>query len=256
MRSLSQALVAAGRLLERAGRATLWLAAGVTSRDQLRRGEIHRWSDFYATDERVDSGLMDWEAALADAFIPSGSRVLIIGCGTGRDVIALLRRGCTVTGIDPAAPAIQFCRRALHARQLDAELSVGFAEDHRWPPQFDVVWFSWFSYTLIPMPSRAAALARAVEALAPGGRIILSVFRRPYTERLSVIGRRVGRWVGNDWQVLAGDNVDALPGTTYLRYQHFFADSELEAECRAAGLDIVHAADHDSVLVLQPQRQV
>ena len=252
--TLSRALVTLGHAIERTGRATIWLATAFTSLEQLRRGEMRRWSGFHATDREVDSGLMDWEAALADEYVPSGSRVLVVGCGTGRDVVALARRGCRVAGVDPVSSAVAFARRTLTSLRLEAELLVGFVEDHRWPPHFDVVWFSWFSYSYIPSPSRTQALQRATDALAPGGRIILTAYRYPPTERLSVVGRAVGRWMRNDWHVTPGDDVAVIPGTGYLSYQHLFPEGALEDECRRAGLEVIHAADRDSILVLQRSR--
>ena len=46
-------------------------------------------------------GLMDWERDLFDRFVTPGATVLVIGAGTGRDVIPLVERGCRSPASSP-----------------------------------------------------------------------------------------------------------------------------------------------------------
>lgn len=108
-------------------------------------------------------------AALA-RFGPGGAlRAVDLGCGDGRDVIELLRRGWSVFAIDAEKVAIE----RLKARAdlpAGAQLSTLVArfEDAAWP-EADLVNAS-FSLPLCP-PERFPALWRKIRnSLVPGGR--------------------------------------------------------------------------------------
>jgi SAM-dependent methyltransferase len=240
-------------LFDRLRRACLHIASGITSLEQMRDGVRHRWQDFAVDDDAIDAGLLPWEDAFATRFLRAGSRVLIVGCGTGRDVIALARLGHQVIGIDPAAPAVAAGRRALTRRQLSAELIDGFFEDRDWPAEFDAVSFSSYTYSYIPEASRRiGALRRASAALRPGGHILLNVFLRPDSERLAYLGGWVARLTGNDWTPGPGDSTPTLPGTEHLHFEHCFDQSQLDQELTAAGLQPVATLAGGTALVLRP----
>lgn len=57
-------------------------------------------------------------------FVFKNSRVLDLGCGTGRNMLPFLERGATVTGYDIAPTAIGIAREALHEFSVDSELVV------------------------------------------------------------------------------------------------------------------------------------
>ena len=52
-------------------------------------------------------------------------RILDLGCGTGRHVIALAKRGFEVYGIDIAKNALNLARERLKEKNLKAKLKIG-----------------------------------------------------------------------------------------------------------------------------------
>ena len=124
----------------------------------MREGVRLRWHDFALDDEGIDAGLLSWERSFTEQFLPPNARILVIGCGSGRDVIAWSRQGHHVVGIDPAAAAIAAGRAALTARGLAAELLDGFFEDRPWAPAFDAVSFSYYTYCYIPDSASVGAI--------------------------------------------------------------------------------------------------
>lgn len=240
-----------GRVADRVARASVYCAAGLSRLRDLQAGTAAAWNDFLADDEGIAGGWMHWEQSIAEGIARAGVRVLIVGCGSGRDVIPFVERGCTVTGIDPAPKAVDAARRALAARHLESTLIVGFFEDVTLDAQFDLVWFSWFAYSYIPdTRRRVAALRKAAALLAPGGQIVISALRHPPRSRLLRVAQSIGRLTGSDWTIAEGDVFTPVAASRHLRYEHFFTTGEVEGEIASAQLRVVSSAESRTVLVL------
>lgn len=235
-----RALLAAARFHERAQRACLHIAAGLTPLAQMREGINERWNDYALDDDAIDAGLLPWEQEFGDRFLTPGARVLVVGCGSGRDVVALARRGFDVVGVDPAGDAIQVARAALAKRGLQADLIEGFFEDRQWPATFDVVSFSYYTYCYIPGSARRIeALRLARRALRPGGLVLLNFFPSPGPERLSFLGTWAAKLSGNDWIPDRGDAIAIRPVNECLTYEHYFQQDQLNEELTRSGLELV-----------------
>jgi S-adenosylmethionine-diacylgycerolhomoserine-N-methlytransferase len=105
-----------------------------------------------------------------------GASICEIGCGTGRNLVALARRypQARIYGIDASAEMLKTARRRIArealedrarlalclAEELDPSAAFGLAEP------FDAVMFS---YTLSMIPSWESALEQAVKLLKPDG---------------------------------------------------------------------------------------
>jgi SAM-dependent methyltransferase len=115
---------------------------------------------------------------LVEALDPQqGERVLDIGCGRGA-ATSLLARAVLPTGavdaIDLSPAMVEHTRAFLAAQGYDARAEVMDAGDPDLPPSsYDLVASS---LVLFFLPDPAAALARWVALLAPGGRIGLATF--------------------------------------------------------------------------------
>jgi SAM-dependent methyltransferase len=140
--------------------------------------------DWVAWRERTDLDAYDrrWKA-LADtganphgeadrvaALLPAGGgTVLDAGCGTGRVAIELARRGHHVVGTDLDADMLDRARRkAPDLTWIDADLAtldLGTT--------FDVVVAAGNVIRFVRPADRAAAVQRAAEHVAPGGRLVV-----------------------------------------------------------------------------------
>ena len=74
-----------------------------------------------------DRGLDGAEAALVEAFLPAGCRVLDLGCGNGRIALALAARGYAAEGLDISPSMIAEARAAATSAQADVRFEVGDA---------------------------------------------------------------------------------------------------------------------------------
>jgi tellurite methyltransferase len=142
------------------------------------------WAEYYATtaDRPPRRTLLDALARFDDT--PALRFAVDLGCGDGRDVIEMLRRGWSVLGIDaePAAIARLEARSDLPAQPSLTTLCQRF-EDAAWPMADLVV--SSFALPLCP-PERFPALwRRIVGSLKPNGRFSGQL----YGDRDSWVGR-------------------------------------------------------------------
>lgn len=225
------------------------VGGGALRLDDLRHGVARRFATFNDGPVETDGGLFPQEQQIFDRHLRDRTRILLSGSGTGRELLALMDRGCEVTGLDPSTRALDVCRQRLAARGQRAALVPGFFEDVAFADRFDAIVFCYFCYSFMPMSRRRiAVLRKAVDLLAPGGRILLSydLEDRP-SGILTTLARVSGVLAGADWRAEAGDLLQreprGLPGIRY-SYEHIFTPEELTAELAAAGLV---AIDHAGV---------
>jgi SAM-dependent methyltransferase len=254
MRLLTRAFFVLGRLSARVAAVANHLAVGMMSLDELKDGIRRSWEGFYGRDEDVAMGLMDWERDLFDRFVTTGAAVLVIGAGTGRDVIPLVERGCHVTGIDPASSSLEVAHRLLATRGLTATLIDGFFEDVPLTGGFGAVIFSFYSYSYIPESHRRiAALRKAADLLSAGGHILVSYPPVPPPHPTLIrLGRAAGVVARSDWRLEPGDLV-TVHGGGFRGYGHTFQPGEIDREAAAAGLRCVYRRGYpDPVVAFVP----
>jgi SAM-dependent methyltransferase len=137
-----------------------------------------------------------------------GRRVLDVGCGTGRLLVALAERGARVWGIDPSPEMAEV------ARGRGAAVKVARAEQL----PFKGEWFEravlWLSAHLLDRPCAFTELRRV---LAPDGRIVIATFDPSHFERF---------WLNR-----------LFPSLERIDRERFPAEAELAAELRGAGFE-------------------
>jgi len=128
---------------------------------------------FTALSENLDAGLtLLEEHQRANDGRPLG-RVLVVGCGPGREAFALAGHGGLVTGIDTEPAMLQRARTEAARRNVNAEFREGDAVSFDLGnDRFDtiVVW-SGLLCMIHPAAARVAMLANCRRHLAPGGKI-------------------------------------------------------------------------------------
>ena len=110
--------------------------------------------------------------------LPDGARVLDVGCGPGRHVIALARAGLSVTGIDVSERLLGIARDAANEASLGGRVAL-FECDARSMPfddEFDaVISICQGGFGLMGQDD-GLVLRRMMEAVKPGGTIVLTAF--------------------------------------------------------------------------------
>jgi SAM-dependent methyltransferase len=247
MNLFTRTLFLGGRLLH-LGSNTLITSAGATLTLAGLRANIRaRWETFNDSASAVEDGLYDWETRVADRLARPAASVLIAGCGSGRDVLPYLQRGCRVTGVDPAPRALALARQVIEAHGFSIDLIEGFIDDTVVPGRFDAAVFSWGCYSAIPESRRRInTLKRVASQLNPGGLISLNFERLPRPRAIVIEAARLaGRLAGSDWRLEPGDVVEWRHhgGDPFFAFTHAFKLDEIERETAAAGLRIVERQD-------------
>jgi SAM-dependent methyltransferase len=110
--------------------------------------------------------------------LPEGARVLDVGCGPGRHLIALARAGLSVTGIDVSERLLEIARDAANEAALGGRVAL-FECDARVMPfgdEFDaVISICQGGFGLMGQDD-GLVLRRMMEAVKPGGRVVLTAF--------------------------------------------------------------------------------
>ncbi|MFL6280557.1 MAG: class I SAM-dependent methyltransferase [Vicinamibacterales bacterium] len=238
--AIASLLFQTGRIADRMSRTTVYLGAGARRLAEMREDHRYAWDAYYERHSAPESSLLSWEEDCLGQFTAPGVRVLVIGCGSGRDLMALAERGCEVTGMDPSGTGLDIADRLLRGRGFSAKLIQGFFEDTPIARPFDVVVFSYYCYAAIPMTSRRiGALAKAASLVDAGGHVIVSHaagIPRPHSI-LVRLGQIAGALARSDWRLEPGDLVsDNRERAASFSFTHAFEPGELEREATAAGL--------------------
>lgn len=135
--------------------------------------DAQEWNERYAETSLLWSATPNrWVAAeLADR--PAGP-ALDLGAGEGRNALWLAARGFTVTAVDFSTVALDRGRQQAEAAQIPAErltwITADLLDYRPTALSFDVVVIA---YLQLPEQPRRIVTARAVEALAPGGVLLV-----------------------------------------------------------------------------------
>ncbi len=132
------------------------------------------WNDFYAEHSWGERGPVGrWLAAEVEAVAPGNA--LDLGCGEGSDALWLAGRGWTVLGVDVSTTALDRAREHAarlgltdHARFEQHDLAGSFPEG-----TFDLVSAQFLHSPVAAPGEREGILARAAQAVAPGGRLLV-----------------------------------------------------------------------------------
>lgn len=190
---------------------------------------------FTALDENLTAGLtLIEEVMLARHPLPPGP-ILVLGCGPGREGVALARAGHAVTGLDRDAAMLDHARALADRERVSLDLVLGEAD------AFDlgarrfgaVVVFSGLYNMLLPSARREALLRCARAHLATGGRVYLT-FLSDYVSPGAPPPLRVPTLA----QAIVADHEE---GDLWLQNEtvHVFPHpDDLVAEARRAGLTV------------------
>jgi S-adenosylmethionine-diacylgycerolhomoserine-N-methlytransferase len=156
--------------------------------------------------------LLGRDALIGELQLAPGARLVEIGCGTGRNLIAIARRypGVRLYGLDASAQMLKTARLQLARAGLEEQVILvqGLAEDLA-PGMFGQTEFEHvlFSYSLSMIPGWREALFAGAKALSGGGLIHIVDFG----DLKTMPGRALLRlWLGLFHVTPRGELLEAL----------------------------------------------
>jgi hypothetical protein len=237
-------VLAVGRVPGRPGRVLhgacsgIWL--GVLDDHRLCRLDerFYARDTAYRTEAWNDRGLHVWEQrAIKEAFAPGG-RIVVPGCGGGREVLALLESGFDAVGYEPHPLLADYADELLTRRGFPGRAQRMPRDEFVDPGPCDGVLVGWGAYSAIATQERRLGfLTRAVAAIGAGGGggggVIVSGFARPAHTRearlTATLANGIRRPMGRPRIELG----DALAPSRV----HVFTYQSLAGELSTAGLE-------------------
>lgn len=126
-----------------------------------------------AADAPVELTLL--EDSMFRRHAPEPGRALVLGCGPGRESVALAVRGHRVTCLDDVEEMLEQAQRRGRERGVDLTCVRGRAHDFELgEARFDLVTVFSALYNTMPRPWRVSLLQSCKRHLAPGGRVFVT----------------------------------------------------------------------------------
>ncbi len=212
--------------------------------------------DVFTSDNDFEGWLSDLLPHLERCGL-SGSRMLDVGCGTGRSFLPMLARGWNVVGCDLSAEMLRLARE-----KTDGAVQLERADMRALPRlgSFDLVWSidDAMNY-LLSADELAAALAGMRDNLAPGGLLVFDLnahrtYRTAFVERHVVESGEMrliwsGRTepnvpVGAICEAHLSVEGNAGAAKAHLHRQRHFPEVEVLDALQGAGLHILEVFGH------------
>ena len=237
----------------KAANGCLFAAAGLLPLDQRQAASREEWRNMNVSKHDVDAGLSFSERQFYSKFLHQGDRVLLVGCGSGRDLLGLARLGVAVDGLDSDPALVELAQANLARHGMAGTARAGSIQAAELDGHYDAVIFTVGGYSLLPFSeSRVDTLVRIRGSLSKRGRVILSY--HPFTAP-----SRIGKWftavaarlAGSGWVPENGDvfwRHHLVPGV--LSYRHGFAAGEVQRECASGRLQDAGGRELRRVLLL------
>lgn len=209
----------------------------------------------------VADGFESWESDFIEEFMTKKGRVLDIGCGAGRETIALARLGFNVVGIDVSPKMIERAKENARKEGLSIKFEDRSAAELGYPDMsFDYILFSRGVYSFIPTHAlRVRVLSELKRLLTREGIAVFSGYINPYFTGLKhyssfIFRKMLALVLGKGFSSEFGDIRLRSVSDAYSLgncFCHFFSSpQEIKDEIEKSGLSLV--CEKDGFWIVKP----
>ncbi|MFH0931465.1 MAG: methyltransferase domain-containing protein [Candidatus Zixiibacteriota bacterium] len=202
----------------------------------------------------VADGFEDWERDFVEEFMTKKGKVLDIGCGAGREAIALAKLGFDVVGIDIASKMVEKAKENARKENLSIKFEVKRVIELDYPDRtFDYILFSRAIYSFIPTRKLRVKVLKSIKRiLKKGGLAVFSAYIVTSFPTLkhysSFIFRKVfalllGKGFSSEFGDIRTKKVSEVDSAGRC-FCHFFSNpEEIKDEIKESGLSLVRQKD-------------
>lgn len=186
-------------------------------------------------------GLWAWEKAMIARYFHNGKRLLLVGAGGGREVLALTRLGFEVHGFECNAELVCVANTLLEEEGLPP--SVQFVPPDTCPvgpATYDGLIVGWGAYMLIQGRAKRIALLQSMRShVRPGTPLLLSFFFRSLTAKRFLVTTAIGNMLR---RLLRREEIE-LGDALEPEYVHYSTREEIAGELREGGFALEHYSE-------------
>lgn len=220
------------------------VSIGVLTTEQRRSYQLARWKkevENYSNRDQILSGFQDSERETIKKYFPPQGKVLAVGCGGGRDLLAFGDMGYHVEGLDFVPDLVATANRFLAEKGMPQTAICCSIEDYTFDTgPYAGIYLSPFVYSYIfPRSKRVEILLKMQEALTEQGSIYLFLIGRHLEERenrILKVARFAEKYVSRDSILEEGDSFGE--DNRGLNFEHRFTRMEFETEVSQTSLKL------------------
>jgi hypothetical protein len=191
----------------------------------------------YYSAEYNQRGLWEWEKKTISEHFADCERLLVIGAGGGREVLALIKLGYDVDGFESHPGLVTAANTLLRSEGYDPVMEVVPRDEApKTGTVYDGAIVGWGMYMLVQGRKRRIALLKQLRAqLRPRCPVLISFYFRPTTPKaynLAVLVANMIRRVLRRPLAEAGDWLQP-------EYVHYFTENEVSSELTEAGFSMI-----------------
>jgi 2-polyprenyl-3-methyl-5-hydroxy-6-metoxy-1,4-benzoquinol methylase len=204
---------------------------------------ISKMGKMYHHDAYNKRGLFQWEREIIEKHFSQNNRLLLIGAGGGREVLALSRMGFSVDGFEYNQRLVEVANQLLQNENLPERVLV--APKDRGPDsakQYDGIIIGWGTYTHIQNRKQRIALLKQLRCqMKSNAPVLISFLVRPYDNRRLRLICKLGNTLRRIFkQELLEIGDDLIPD-----FVHFFTQEEVASELEEAGFGMDYYSTKD-----------
>lgn len=197
------------------------------------------------------------EAFFSRRIAANNGPALEIGCGTGRLLLRLLKKGLEVEGLDLSADMLRICRQRAQAQGLDPTLHQASMADFHLQRRFATIFVPFYSFQILTDRRDAMNALRSFhEHALPGGELLITtwihwddILTRDQTWKLVRTGADPARDLFVTASAASHVNRTEQLQTNWFRYDIFKGGKLIDSTFRTETIRYYHK--HELVLMLE-----